>query len=137
MRRLHDDVRRKIMASIRSKNTMPELLVRSALHKAGFRFRLNDRSLPGTPDVVLPRFRTVIWVHGCFWHHHEKCKDGRIPQRNRAYWNRKFKRNALRDAAKATAIRKQGWKAVVIWECHVRNPKRLRRWVDRMCDRLL
>lgn len=105
------------MRSIRKKDTKPEVRVRSALHQMGFRFRLHRRDLPGTPDIVLPRHRTVVLVHGCFWHQHN-CKLGRKqPKSNQAYWLPKLRRNKERDVANAAALREAGWQVAVVWEC--------------------
>lgn len=105
------------MAKVRSRNTRPELRVRSVLHRMGFRFRVNRRDLPGTPDIVLPRLRTVIFVHGCFWHSHEGCRRARIPSSNVEYWTAKLQRNLERDKLAVKAVEKLGWHVHVIWEC--------------------
>lgn len=112
--------RSEIMAGIGSKDTTPEMLARSALHKAGCRYRLHDRSLPGTPDVVLAGPRIALFIHGCFWHHHD-CPAGRVPKTNVRYWRRKFARNAERDAEATALLRKMGWMPVVVWECELRK----------------
>lgn len=106
------------MARIRSKNTKPELVVRKALHRLGFRYRLHVRDLPGCPDIVLPKYRTIIEVKGCFWHRHT-CIDGRIPKSNRAYWLPKLIRNQVRDQANLRKLRKLGWSVHCIWECRI------------------
>lgn len=111
------------MARIRSKDTLPELAVRSALHRLGYRFRLHAR-LPGRPDLVFPRYRTALYIHGCFWHAHG-CRDVRIPKSNVSYWSLKLRRNRQRDAVNLRAIRKAGWRPVVVWECELeRTPTR-------------
>lgn len=114
--------RSEIMGLIRSTDTRAELTVRSMLHRAGFRFRLHSKTLPGKPDIVLPRHRTVILVHGCLWHGHENCRRGRRPKSNTEYWNRKIDRNLNRDAANAEILRELGWKRIVIWECELKDP---------------
>lgn len=111
--------RSEIMGCIRSADTRPELVVRSLLHRAGFRFRLHDARLPGRPDIVLPRYKVAIYVHGCFWHGHKRCRDGRRPKSNTEYWNRKLDRNLARDARNARLVRRLGWKRIVIWECQL------------------
>lgn len=108
--------RSQIMASVKNKNTKPEVLVRSMLHKAGFRFRLFHKDLPGSPDIVLPKFNMIIFVHGCFWHGH-KCPKGRRPASNRKFWNKKLDKNIKRDKNNLSALKALGWKVKVIWEC--------------------
>lgn len=106
------------MARIRSKDTKPEMLVRKALHRLGFRYRLHVRDLPGRPDIVLRRYRTIIEVKGCFWHGH-KCIDGRVPKSNRDYWEPKLARNQVRDRANVRKLRALGWSVHCLWECQV------------------
>lgn len=121
--------RSKIMAQVRSTDTSPEIAVRRALHANGFRFRLHRKDLPGTPDIVLPRTRDVVFVNGCFWHGHH-CPRSRMPSSNRAYWKRKIRRNAARDAEVVERLRAKGWKTHVIWECD------LRRGIDQLLSNL-
>lgn len=109
------------MSRIGGINTSPEVKVRSLLHALGFRFRLHRKDLPGRPDIVLPRYRTVIFVHGCFWHRHECCRFAYIPKTRRAFWLRKFSSNVERDKKNQLALRKMGWRVVVVWECQLRN----------------
>lgn len=113
-----------MMASIRSKDTKPELVLRSALHAAGFRFRLHSQHLPGHPDIVLPKYRTAIMVHGCFWHRHPGCRFATMPTSNREFWDRKFIANVARDAKNAKDIIEAGWNLVVVWECELKQPIR-------------
>ena len=105
-----------IMSRVRSKDTSPELAVRSALHRAGIRFRLHGRDLPGTPDLVLPRHRMVVFVHGCFWHGHG-CSRARVPQTNTEYWVAKIARNRRRDALASRRLRALGWRVCRVWTC--------------------
>ena len=121
--------RSRNMAAIKSKNTSPELLVRSIAHRLGYRFRLHAKDLPGKPDLVFRSRKKVIFVHGCFWHQHSsaKCRDGRMPKSNRSYWNPKLLKNAERDKRSLTALRALKWKMLVIWECETKNPDRLAR----------
>lgn len=112
--------RRRIMRAIKSQDTAPELLVRRLAHRLGYRFRIQGRNLPGKPDLVFPRKRKVIFVHGCFWHSHQCC-GGRIPSRNTAYWKEKLARTVQRDGAALTALTALGWKARVFWECELQN----------------
>ena len=109
------------MARIRSKNTKPEMTVRRLLHALGYRFRLHVRALPGSPDLVFPSRKKVIFVHGCFWHAHGRCRLANSPKSQSAYWTEKFLRNKQRDKANLTRLRKQGWKVFVIWECETKN----------------
>lgn len=113
--------RSRIMASIRSKDTAPEKAVRSLLHRMGFRFRLHNKALPGKPDICLPRYKTVIFVHGCFWHRHAKCRDGRLPKSNLGYWAPKIEKNVLRDKKRKKELKRLGWKVITIWECETKN----------------
>ena len=106
------------MSRVRTRDTKPEVLVRSALHRAGFRFRLHRRDLPGKPDIVLPRFRTVVFVNGCFWHGHH-CSKGKRPRTNTEFWNRKIDANVERDAMVKRELERLGWNVVTIWECSV------------------
>jgi DNA mismatch endonuclease (patch repair protein) len=108
------------MSRIRGKDTEPEKRVRSLLHTRGFRFSLHRKDLPGKPDIVLPRYRTVVQVQGCFWHGHS-CREGRRPRSNREYWNAKLDRNKRRDALNARLLRRLGWRRIVVWECEVKK----------------
>lgn len=114
--------RSALMAKIRGKDTRPEMAVRSLLHGAGFRFRLHAKDLPGRPDLVLPKHRTVVFVHGCFWHRHARCRDGRsMPGSNQSYWVPKFERNLARDRRVKQALRRRGWRVITVWECQIRR----------------
>lgn len=112
------------MSRIRSRDTAPEMLIRRGLHAAGFRFRLHQRQLPGRPDLVLPRYRTVIFVNGCFWHSHG-CHISRLPDTRREYWQPKLDRTLQRDRDAAHALQSAGWRIVVVWECALRGRVRL------------
>jgi DNA mismatch endonuclease Vsr len=109
------------MALIRGANTKPELRVRRLLHELGYRFRLHRRDLPGRPDIVLPTRRKLIFVHGCFWHHHEGCKVGHLPRSRQDYWALKFTTNKERDARNLAEVTAMGWDAQVVWECEVKD----------------
>jgi len=106
-------------------NTRPELIVRRRLHALGFRFRLHRKDLPGRPDVVLPKYRLAIMVHGCFWHQHEECKEGRKPTSNESYWGPKLARNVERDAEKESALKALGWRVLTVWECETKDLEKL------------
>lgn len=121
--------RSAIMARVRSRDTRPELIVRSYLHQNGLRFRLAPAGLPGSPDIVLPVRRTVVFVHGCFWHRHEGCSRATMPKTRRGFWAEKFDRNVARDADAAAALRRLGWHVFVVWECETRDERRLKRLV--------
>jgi len=114
------DARSYNMSRIRSKNTKPEELVRKYLFSHGFRYRKNDKHLPGTPDIVLPKYRTVIFINGCFWHGHEGCKYFIWPQNNAEFWRNKINTNKARDAKKLRELQLQGWNIEIIWECQLR-----------------
>jgi len=115
--------RSRNMASIRSKDMKPELAVRKTAHALGFRFRLHRKDLPGKPDLVFPKYRAAIFVHGCFWHQHAepKCLDGRPPKSNLAYWGPKLARNRERDASSRAALEAQGWRVLIVWECETKD----------------
>jgi DNA mismatch endonuclease (patch repair protein) len=117
------------MSRIRSRDTAPEKRVRSALHRAGYRFRLHSKQLPGRPDVVLPKHRTVVFVHGCFWHRHKDCRFAYTPKSRVAFWQEKFRRNVERDRRSALELRRLGWKVVTVWECEVERPEK---WLRRL-----
>lgn len=118
------------MSRIKGRNTTPELKVRSALHRAGFRFRLHRKDLPGTPDIVLPRFRTVIFVHGCFWHRHEGCRFAYMPKSRQEFWQAKFSKNVERDERKILQLQQAGWNVEIIWECETMDMRTLSRRLD-------
>ena len=111
------------MAKIRSKDTRPELLVRKAVWAAGFRYRLHGKALPGKPDLVFPGFRTVVFVHGCYWHAHG-CQKGRIPESNSSFWREKFAKNRARDSRNARVLRRAGWSVLTVWECSLSTAAR-------------
>jgi DNA mismatch endonuclease (patch repair protein) len=119
-------LRSVMMSRIRSKDTKPEMLVRKALHRLGFRFRLHGRDLPGRPDIVLPKYQVIIQVKGCFWHGHT-CIDGRMPKSNREYWVPKLLRNKERDISNDRKLRRMGWSVRNLWECRICaiSPERL------------
>lgn len=115
------ETRSRMMSGIRGKNTRPEMRLRRFLHKLGFRYRLHERSLPGAPDLVLPRYRTVIFVHGCFWHRHSSCRYATNPSTNVDFWRNKFESNLARDRRAIEKLVSSGWKVIVIWECGLRS----------------
>jgi len=109
------------MSRIKSKDTIPELKVRSFLHQSGYRFRINRKDLPGNPDIVLPKYKTIVFVHGCFWHRHTNCRRCTTPKSNQIYWNNKFQQNIKRDKENIESLFQLGWKTIVVWECEVRK----------------
>ncbi len=122
---VHDKKTRSYnMSCIKGKNTKPEEIVRKALFSNGFRYRKNDSRLPGTPDIVLPKYRTVIFVNGCFWHGHKGCKYFVVPKTNTEFWLNKINSNIDRDAIKATQLRELGWQVITVWECELKKDKR-------------
>jgi DNA mismatch endonuclease (patch repair protein) len=119
------------MSRIRGKNTKPEILVRSALHAMGYRFRLHPRALPGRPDIVLPKYRTALFVHGCFWHRHG-CQFSYTPKSRVKFWQRKFSRNVERDLQVRTELKSLGWRVVTLWECQVKSRDRLEKRIQQL-----
>lgn len=119
--------RSRMMSGIRGKNTRPEMLVRSFLHRRGLRFRLHARNLPGRPDLVFPRHRAVVQVHGCFWHQHSSCRFAYMPTSNRMFWRAKLRGNAARDLRNDKALRDLGWRVFTVWECEASNRRELSR----------
>lgn len=120
------------MARIRGKNTKPEMLVRRCAHRIGLRFRLHCKQLPGSPDMVLAKYRQIIFIHGCFWHHHEGCARATLPKTNRRFWKKKILGNSQRDIRNAMKLREIGWKVLVIWECETRNVDLLARKLSKI-----
>ena len=113
--------RSKVMAKIRSKNTKPEILLRKSLYKNGIRYRINYKKIPGTPDIVLTKYKIAIFVHGCFWHGHENCKIAHIPKSNTIYWENKIHKNKERDNISTMHLLAMGWRVLVIWECEIKK----------------
>jgi len=113
--------RSKIMSSVKSQDTKPELRVRSLLHAMDFRFRLRRKDLPGKPDVVLPKYNTVVFVHGCFWHRHPGCKKSSTPTTRVEFWQEKFRKNVERDRRVVAELTNLGWTVIVVWECELRD----------------
>lgn len=119
------------MSQIKGKDTKPEILLRSIIHRSGLRFRLHDNKLPGKPDIVLPRYKTAIFVNGCFWHRHEGCKYAYMPKSRMEFWESKFARTVQRDAEKSRELMELGWHVFTAWECEVNNDS------DDLLERLL
>ena len=129
------ETRSRVMRAITKKNTRPERLVRQALHRLGLRFRLHVKGLPGTPDVVLRRHNLAILVHGCFWHQHRGCRHSKLPRTRQEYWLPKLERNVERDRQAQQALRADGWRSAIIWECEARDPARLQRRLQQLFGR--
>ncbi len=117
--------RSRNMASIRSKNTKPEMAVRSIVHRLGYRYRLHAADLPGKPDIVFRVRRKVIFVHGCFWHRHGRCRYASTPKTRSTFWREKFCANVERDRRSQREIKKLGWAILIVWQCELKNPKKL------------
>jgi DNA mismatch endonuclease (patch repair protein) len=122
--------RSEVMSRIRARDTQPERAVRSMLHRMGYRFRLHRTTLPGKPDIVLARYRTAIFVHGCFWHRHEGCQFAYTPKSRKGFWLRKFESNVKRDINVKKELSKLNWHVVTVWECELRSPDRLSMRLD-------
>ena len=131
MDRLTRDRRSWNMSRIPGKDTTPEMRVRSALHRLGYRFRLHARELPGKPDILLPRHRTAIFVNGCFWHRHRGCRLAYTPKSNTRFWMSKFEANVIRDKAAVRSLRRNGWRVLTFWECQVTTPEMASRAVSK------
>lgn len=131
MDRLTKERRSWNMSRIRGRDTSPERAVRSMLHRLGYRFRLHSRSLPGRPDVVLPKWGAVVFVHGCFWHRHPRCSLAYTPKTRKQFWSQKFNANVARDRRVARTLRSLGWRVVVVWECELRDTGSLSRRLNR------
>lgn len=128
------EVRSRTMALVRAKDTKPEMVVRRVTHSLGFRYRLHDNRLLGVPDLVFPRLKKIIFVHGCFWHRHPGCAMARLPKSNLAFWLPKLNGNWERDQRNARLLRKEGWRVKVVWECQTKRPERMRRAIERFLN---
>src|SRR5208283_839683 len=115
------------MSRIKGRDTEPELIVRSLLHRLGLRFRLHKRDLPGRPDITLKKYRTIVFVHGCFWHRHPECFMAYSPKSNEKFWSDKFRANVDRDRRVVSTLRRMGWRVIVVWECQTADRDPLRR----------
>lgn len=122
------EARSRLMSRVQSQDTAPERAVRSLLHRLGYRFRLHRKDLPGKPDIVLPRYKTVIFVHGCFWHGHN-CPKGRLPKTNKVFWSNKIARNRQRDLEHERALKQLGWEVLTVWECQLADTERLKNYL--------
>lgn len=123
---LTPEQRKRNMSAIKGRDTKPEILLRKLLHSLGYRFRIQRKDLPGRPDIVLPRYKTAIFVNGCFWHRHEGCKLASTPATNSDFWQKKFTANVERDVRNYAALKELGWNVLIIWECEVKEILRSR-----------
>ena len=132
MDKLSKERRSLVMSHVKSKDTKPEIFIRSLLHRAGYRFRFHVKGLPGKPDIVLPKYKLVVFVNGCFWHRHENCKRATMPIQNAKYWADKFKKNVERDKLEIKQLRDSGWLVTVIWECELQEATQ--RLLKQLCE---
>lgn len=133
MDKLSKEKRSSLMSHVRGVDTGPEMQVRSLIHRMGYRYRLHRRDLPGTPDIVFPSKKKIIFVHGCFWHLHKRCRKARLPKSNEAYWTPKLQANAKRDKKYMNALKALGWIILIIWECELKKPtlpSKIKRFLD-------
>jgi DNA mismatch endonuclease (patch repair protein) len=128
--------RSRRMSLIRGGNTKPEMVLRRGLHKLGFRYGLHGKSLPGKPDLVLRRYKTAIFVHGCFWHRHKGCPIATMPKSNVSFWRDKFTKNVARDKAALRALRARGWRPIVVWECQLSTSRRAAVTIEKVAARI-
>jgi len=124
--------RSEVMSKIRGKETKPEILVRKFLFLKGFRYRINDKRYPGKPDIVLPKYHTIIFIHGCFWHGHENCKAAKLPGTNKDFWKKKISDNIVRDRKNIGKLRGEGWNVIIIWLCEIKNKSDRVRRLERL-----
>ncbi len=124
--------RSEMMSKIRSKDTKPEITLRKAFFAKGFRYRINDKKLPGKPDIVFPKCKTIIFVHGCFWHDHKGCKRAHLPKSNTVYWENKIRKNTERDIKNQELLSNVGWKVCIVWECEINTKDKLKNTVNKM-----
>lgn len=122
--------RSRAMSKVSGKNTKPEVKIRSGLHRLGFRFRLNDKELPGKPDIILPKYSKIIFVHGCFWHHHMNCPKSKMPQTRKEFWENKIRNNVIRDQENIKKLESMGWCVAIVWECATKKQEDLITTID-------
>ncbi len=128
--------RSNIMSKIRGKETKPEILVRKYLFSKGFRYRLHDEKLPGKPDIVLPKYRTAIFIHGCFWHGHLGCKRAKLPTTNTEFWEKKISANIERDKRNIEKLKSEGWNVIVVWQCEIASTKKREVRLERLIEEI-
>lgn len=128
--------RSALMSKIKGKNTKPEMIVRKYLFARGFRYRLHDKYLPGSPDIVLPKYKTAVFIHGCFWHGHSGCRKARLPSSNIDYWEKKIHENLERDRKKIASMEEAGWHVLVVWQCDIDNKTRREKYLDEIVEEI-
>ncbi len=128
--------RSEIMSKISGKDTKPEIVVRKYLFTHGFRYRKNVKTLPGKPDIVLPKYKTVIFVHGCFWHGHN-CSAGKLPETNKEFWKKKISENVKRDRLNKKKLKELGWKVIVIWQCELKNKRKRKETLSNLVKKII
>lgn len=129
--------RSEVMSKVTAKDTRPEIKVRKYLFSKGFRYRKNDKRFPGKPDIVLPKYKTVIFVHGCFWHHHENCRAAVLPRTNHEFWKDKMQTNVKRDKKNQRDLKKLGWKVIIIWQCQIKNRELFERKMKQVMKKIM
>jgi DNA mismatch endonuclease (patch repair protein) len=128
--------RSEIMSKVSGKETKPEIFIRKFLFAQGFRYRKNDKRFPGKPDIVLPKYKTVIFVHGCFWHGHQNCRKSALPQTNYEFWKNKIQGNTERDKSNQKQLKKLGWKIIVVWQCRIKNRDLFEKTMKRVVQKI-
>lgn len=128
--------RSEVMSKVTAKDTRPEVKIRKHLFSKGFRYRKNDKRFPGKPDIVLPKYKTVIFVHGCFWHHHT-CRAARLPKTNNEFWKDKMQTNVKRDKENQSDLKKLGWKVIVVWQCQIKNRELFEKTMKRVIKKIV
>ncbi len=129
--------RRRAMSAVRGTNTLIERTLRSVLHRRGYRFRKNVKSLPGRPDIVLAKYNCVIFVHGCFWHQHKRCERSRLPKTRRAFWAKKLSDNIERDRRQISQLRSDGWRVITVWECQLKSISSKEQTLEKLVGRII
>ncbi len=125
------------MSKVSGKETKPEIFIRKFLFAQGFRYRKNDKRFPGKPDIVLPKYKTVIFVHGCFWHGHQNCRKSALPQTNYEFWKNKIQGNTERDKSNQKQLKKLGWKIIVVWQCRIKNRELFEKTMKRVVQKII
>ena len=128
--------RSEVMSKVTAKDTRPEVKIRKYLFSKGFRYRKNDKRFPGKPDIVLPKYKIVIFVHGCFWHGHKNCKKSTLPQTNYEFWKNKIQGNTERDKSNQKQLKKLGWKIIVVWQCQIKNRELFEKTMKRIVQKI-
>ena len=125
------------MSKIQSKGTKPEIIIRKFLFSKGFRFRINDKRFPGTPDIVLPKYHTMVFVNGCFWHGHENCKAAKLPKTNKETWKKKILDNIARDNKNIVKLEKEGWNVIILWQCEIKSKNNREKRLESLINEII